>query len=86
MNYQELIASCLRHYCMDEGQVSKIELHAETPAVQKIISGSQPNEKGYSPLLSEATFDVMNCCEEELKEFQVLSIGIKDEQTLIVCL
>lgn len=84
MKYRELTKACRNNY--GEYHIDKILVEAETLEAQKELSKNNPvTEGGYKPVTSGAGFSIYHCGDDgALGDMEVISIGIKDENTLVV--
>lgn len=83
MTYKELIIACQRNY---ENQIKTVLIEADTLEAEKELSKNNPvTEGGYKPVTSGAGFPLFSRVRDgALGDMEVISIGIKDENTLVV--
>lgn len=84
MTYRELIKACRNNYL--DNCIRNVFVVADTLEAKKELSKNNPeNEHGYTPITSGAGFRLQYSGQEgALGDMEVISIGIKDEETLIV--
>lgn len=85
MKYRELTKACRNNYG-DDYRIDKILVEAETSEAQKELSRNNPvAEGGYRPVTSGAGFSIYHCADDgALGDMEVISVGIKDETTIVV--
>ena len=83
MKYRELIIACQRNY---ENQIKTVLIKADTLEAEKELSKNNPEtEDGYTPVTSGAGFSLFSRVRDgALGDMEVISVGIKDEKTLVV--
>lgn len=83
MTYKELIIACQRNY---ENQIKTVLIEADTLEAEKELSKNNPvTEDGYTPITSGAGFSLFSRIRDgALGDMEVISVGIKDEKTLVV--
>ena len=84
MKYRELTRACRNNF--GDHRIDKILVEAETLEAQKELSKNNPvTEGGYKPVTSGAGFSIYHCGDDgALGDMEVISVGIKDEETLEV--
>ena len=83
MKYRELIKACRKDF---DDRIMKVLVKADTLEAQKELSKNTPKTKdGYTLLTSGATFLLQYSGQDgALGDMEVISVGIKDEKTLVV--
>lgn len=83
MIYRELIKACQNDF---DNRIKEVLVKADTLEAKKELSKNNPeNENGYTPITSGAGFRFPNCGQDgALGDMEVISVGIKDEETLVV--
>ena len=83
MTYRELMKACQNNF---DNRIKKVFVVADTLEAKKELSKNNPeNEHGYTPVTSGAGFRFPNCGQDgALGDMAVISVGIKDEETLVV--
>lgn len=84
MTYRELIKACRNNYL--DNCIRNVFVVADTLKAKKELSKNNPeNKDGYTPITSGAGFRLQYSGQEgALGDMEVISVGIKDEETLIV--
>ena len=85
MTYREFIEVCMNYH---DDYVRKVLVRADTLEAQKELSANNTKtEDGYIPLTTGAGFRFPDCGQDgALGDMEVLSIGIKDTETIVVYL
>lgn len=83
MKYRELIKACQNNF---DNRIKKVFVVADTLEAQKELSKNNlETEDGYTPVTSGAGFRLQYSGQDgALGDMEVISIGIKDEETIIV--
>ena len=83
MKYRELIKACQNDF---DNRIKKVFVVADTLEAKKELSKNNPeNEHGYTPVTSGAGFRLQYSGQDgALGDMEVISVGIKDEETLVV--
>ena len=83
MKYRELIKTCQNDF---DNRIKTVLVKADTLDAQKELSKNNPeNENGYTPVTSGAGFRLQYSGQDgALGDMEVISVGIKDEETLVV--
>ena len=83
MKYRELIKACQNNF---DNRIKTVLVKADTLDAQKELSKNNPeNEDGYTPITSGAGFRLQYSGQDgALGDMEVISVGIKDEETIVV--
>lgn len=83
MKYRELIKTCQNDF---DNRIKTVLVKADTLEAKKELSkNNSENEKGYTPITSGAGFRLQYSGQDgALGDMEVISVGIKDEETLVV--
>lgn len=83
MKYRELIKTCQNDF---DNRIKTVLVKADTLEAKKELSKNNPeNENGYTPITSGAGFRLQYSGQDgALGDMEVISVGIKDEETLVV--
>lgn len=84
MKYRELTRACRNNF--GDNRIETVLVEAETSEAQRELSKNNPvAEGGYKPVTSGAGFSIYHCADDgELGDMEVISVGIKDETTIVV--
>ena len=84
MKYRDLIRACNNNF--GDYRIKNVLVEAETLEAQQELSKNNPvAEGGYKPVTSGAGFTLQHCCQDgALGDMEVISVGIKDEETIVV--
>lgn len=84
MKYRELARACRNNF--GDYRIETVLVEAETSEAQKELSKNNPvTEGGYKPVTSGAGFSIYHCGDDgALGDMEVISVGIKDETTIVV--
>lgn len=84
MKYRELTRACRNNF--GDYRIETVLVEAETSEAQKELSKNNPvTEGGYKPVTSGAGFSIYHCADDgALGDMEVISVGIKDETTIVV--
>jgi hypothetical protein len=84
MKYRELTRACRNNF--GDHRIETVLVEAETSEAQKELSKNNPvTEGGYKPVTSGAGFSIYHCGDDgALGDMEVISVGIKDETTIVV--
>lgn len=82
MKYRELIIACRNNF--GDHRIKTVLVKADTLEAKKELSKNNPeNEDGYTPITSGAGFTLSHSGQDgALGDMEVISVGIKDEETL----